>query len=55
MSVKFLETNVLIRSVCRETEGVEYIDVWNRVIDKNTGRPRPGLFAEDRVHLAPEG
>src|SRR5690625_2374491 len=46
--------NELIRDFARENEQVDYIDVFNPMLDKE-GKAREELFVKDRLHLNKNG
>lgn len=50
----FVETNALFAQYASETEGVEYIDVFSRMLTPE-GTPRPELFRSDALHLSGAG
>jgi lysophospholipase L1-like esterase len=48
------EANLLVQTWILSQDGLDYIDVHTAMLD-NDGRPRPELFARDRLHLSAEG
>jgi len=48
------ELNGLVEQWARNAPRVHYIDAWSVSLD-DAGRPRPELFAPDKLHLSPEG
>jgi lysophospholipase L1-like esterase len=48
------KANALIEARCKQDEGLLYLDVATPLLGKD-GRPRPGLFREDGLHLNARG
>jgi lysophospholipase L1-like esterase len=48
------DANARIRAFAEATEGVEYVDVATPML-RDSGEPRPELFAIDGLHLSEEG
>lgn len=46
--------NQMILTQCENDDRLEYIDVWNPMLDSN-GRPRPDLLVEDGLHMNAAG
>jgi lysophospholipase L1-like esterase len=46
--------NLLIKTHCRLTRNLSFIDVYHKMLDE-TGKPREELFVKDRLHLNAEG
>ena len=46
--------NALIEGYTRTVPGLDYIDVYSKMIDLD-GSPRPELYADDRLHLSAAG
>jgi lysophospholipase L1-like esterase len=49
------EANALIAATCAETDGVEFLDVWEPMMDGNPGPPSRELFVNDGLHLSDAG
>lgn len=46
--------NTLIQAYCASDERLAFVDTATPMLDP-TGRPRPELYVEDRLHLSPAG
>lgn len=51
---KMAEANALIRDVAARLPQVDYIDVYNRMLDPQ-GHARPELFRQDQLHMTADG
>jgi lysophospholipase L1-like esterase len=48
------QANQIIKNFLWQQPNTIYVDVYSRMIDAS-GKPRPELFVEDRLHMTPEG
>ena len=46
--------NSLLRTYCETTKKLNYIDVWNAMLNKK-GRPEPSIFISDSLHMNRRG
>ncbi len=51
---KFIASNKFIRKFLRNLPNTSYVDVWDKMLDKK-GKPLPGIFLEDHLHMNPTG
>ena len=54
LSGKMAMANSLVRSACSKNKRLDYIDIWQPMLDEN-GKPRPDLFLGDGLHLNAKG
>lgn len=52
---RVIMANDMIRLELLNRPGDQYIDVHSPMLDKSTGKPDPGLYFEDGLHLSREG
>jgi lysophospholipase L1-like esterase len=48
------EANALIKKFCDSDNRLRYLDLFTPMLDSE-GKPKPGLYAKDELHLSPEG
>jgi hypothetical protein len=48
------EANRLIQKYCRWHRGLEFINIWNALLNEN-GQPEPTLYQPDNLHLNQKG
>lgn len=51
---QYLHANAMIRVYCRNSPGLDFIDVSGLLLDKQ-GRPRPEFYKADMLHMKPSG
>ena len=54
LSGKMAMANSLVRDACGKDKRLDYIDIWQPMLDDN-GKPRPDLFLGDGLHLNAKG
>ena len=54
LSGKMAMANSLVRDACGKDMRLDYIDIWQPMLDDN-GKPRPDLFLGDGLHLNAKG
>ena len=54
LSGKMAMANSLVRDACGKDKRMDYIDIWQPMLDDN-GKPRPDLFLGDGLHLNAKG
>ena len=54
LSGKMAMANSLVRNTCSKDKRLDYIDIWQPMLDDN-GKPRPDLFLGDGLHLNAKG
>lgn len=48
------EANALVKKLCDSDARLRYLDLFTPMLDAE-GKPKPGLYAKDELHLSPEG
>ncbi|NVJ84741.1 MAG: G-D-S-L family lipolytic protein [Algoriphagus sp.] len=50
----YLKLNEVMKAYCEKKEGVEFVDVWNIMLNEQ-GKPISTIFIEDQLHMNKEG
>ena len=54
LSAQYVELNKKFKDLAGRKDDLTYIDVYGHMLDNN-GRPEPGIFLQDSLHMNAEG